>query len=275
MSFTTSKSLSFAEITPRTLHGNKILGGYLLIVPIEFNIFNVKNGESPSLQGFTVDLYFKKQNSNFLIGNMYSMHGTVIHQAYEHVNKVHQDFAVKINQKEIDQLELLRNGGDFSLELKMKGLIYENGNTRSGWDEKTLSVERSAWLKILEQIGYSKIITIEIPTTGEGSNPELEISYLKLQEAQNAFFRNDWKQAVSLCRDCLETLPAKDTDFTKSNRDYTKFDRMQVLQRIMNLCHLAKHSDELSHNTSWYREDALFMLATCGAFIHKFSRGHD
>ena len=78
-------------------------------------------------------------------------------------------------------------------------------------------VEQSSWVKILEQVGYSKILIIEIPTSGELSNSKYTLAHSKLNEAKQAMLRGEWKQAVSLCRDCLETLPT----FTEANGHFT------------------------------------------------------
>jgi len=274
MGFDLRNSRRFCEITPEVYSGQRVIGGYLLSFAIRLLINPVNKGENPQLHHLTAELWIETpQRSQKFIGQLQSTQGPAIHQAYDHVNNTAQGFGIKLSFSDLNEIEKERCGGDVTFLLKIKGMILEQGDYRPSWEDRTLRIEQSAWIKVLDQMGYSKFLLIEVPTSGENSNPAYNLSYAKLEEAQQAMLRGQWRQSVALCRDCLETLPTFPEDEISPNKENTKKERLQLIQKLMHLTHLAKHSNnDVANNTEWQREDALFMLATCGALIHKLSK---
>ncbi len=225
------------------------------------------------LKDLTADLFCKIQRSEQLIGRLYSTQGPVIHQAYETSQDPAQGFSIKLSFSDLDEIEKERNGGELTFLFKLSGFIFEGDDYTRAWDDRSIIIEQSSWIKILDQMGYSKILTIEIPTSGEKSNPKYTLAYTKLSEAQQSMLRGEWRQAVALCRDCLETLPTFPTEEIIPSSKNTKSERLQLIQKLLHLTHLAKHSNnDVANTADWQREDALFMLATCGALVHKLSK---
>lgn len=275
MSFTCRDSKSFAEFSINTIWGQKALNGYCLIIPVEIKPHSVPEGRRPSLRDLSAALYLKSRNGEFLVGHLSSVNGRSVYEAYQHSHHDRHEFGIKINQRDIDQIEFQRNGGDINFEVKIKGAIYESDiHYQSGYEHRDIFVEQSKWIKILSDIGYSKIFTVEVHTTGDNSNPDYEHSYNKLNEAQQAYTRADWRQAVALCRDCLESLPIHQIDDVKPSHENTKAERWKLIhKKMLHLTHLAKHfNTENSRTANWEREDALYMIASCGALINKLAK---
>lgn len=279
MSFIRRNSKSFCNLhVPKLSSGQKALGGYLLNFSVDFHIHNVSKEEAAlpiQLRELTVDLNLKTRTTEKFIGRLFSTFEPKIHQSYESSQDVNHSFSIKLSHSEIEEIEKERNGGEFEFLFKLSGFIFEGHDyyTRA-WDDRALRIEQSAWIKVLEQIGYSKILMIEIPTSGEASNQNYTLAHAKLAEAKMAMLRGEWRQTVALCRECLETLPTFPDDSLKVTDESTKLERIQLLQKnLFRLSSLAKHANnDVANNTDWQREDALFMLATCGAMVHKLSK---
>lgn len=279
MSFNRRNSKSFCNLhVPKLSSGQQVVGGYLLSFSIDFHIHNVSKEEAAfpiQLRELTVDLYLKTKGAEQMIGRLFSTFSPQIHHAYESSQDVNHAFSIKLSPSELEAIERARNGGEIEFLFKLSGFIFEGHDyyTRA-WDDKTLYVEQSSWIKILDQMGYSKILMIEIPTSGDVSNQKYSLAHVKLNEAKQAMLRGEWRQTVAICRECLETLPTYPDDSLKITDESTKIERLQLLQKnLFRLSSLAKHANNtVSNNTDWQREDAIFMLATCGAMVHKLSK---
>jgi hypothetical protein len=142
------------------------------------------------------------------------------------------EFRLHLSKLALEEVDACRNGNDATFDLAVHGNIVGYGadgeepmikQPTDLWSEHillnagphrvyrpypghrslVLHVPQSEWIKQLEAAGYQRSILLEIPfsdhtTVGEGGK--------HLRDAQDAFFQGRYADAVSRCRDALDSV---------------------------------------------------------------------
>ncbi len=189
------------------------------------------------------------------------------------------NFEIEFDRTRIEAIEDGRKGSDFNFEFKMKarGLIQND----SRLIEATLNyqVNQSAWIQVLREMNYKKMLLLEIPLEMDDNSETMKdvVGYLK--EAQNFFVNGKYRDSIGSCRDVLESLtnvigdeklqlPDEIKTFFNHSKDMDKSERIKILHRaIKTLTHPARHVDEVSKSFDWNMTDSRSILAMTASLI--------
>jgi hypothetical protein len=197
----------------------------------------------------------------------------------------HDRLLLDLDHRQIDEIERRRNGGRLTFTFTIGGLIHHGGRVaalRPSNHTLTYDVSSSSWLEILAQLGYGAVVTIEVPLPAPGGlTGDVQQAAQALLEAQAAFRRGDYEEAVADCRPGLEAL--NDADKGKFNHKpweqaAGKDERFFWIQRsLLSLTHVAHHPNDpvLAGDTApggsarWSRTDAETAMAILAALIRR------
>ncbi len=204
--------------------------------------------------------------------------------------RVADRLALDFDHRQVDDIEQKRKGGQLTFILGVGGVLHHAGAIASLYPSNhqvTYEVSASAWLQFLNQFGYGTYVTIEVPiTSSAGLTSDVQKAARALQEAQAAFQRGDYEEAVADCRPGLAALDDADKpNFTLKpwDRSASKGERFYWVQRaLLGIAHIAHHpndaalaaSDAAARPSHWERADAEATIAILAALIrHRTNRG--
>jgi hypothetical protein len=129
---------------------------------------------------------------------------------YEYPDDFHISFHFQINQQQIEWIEKRRAGDDLSLTLDfhIATQIHSEDGIFDAMDTNQrieFTVPGRKWQEEhLPQLGFGKIISIEMPTISIEAIKENQHAYKALKKANDLFINGDYDQAASLCRISLD-----------------------------------------------------------------------
>jgi hypothetical protein len=186
-----------------------------------------------------------------------------------------------VDFRQLEEIEQKRNGGPLTFTFLVDGTAQHGGrigrlyaaNRQLAYD-----VSASDWIRLLGQLGYGAYVTVEVPLTSpNGLTSEVQQAAQALQQAQAAFQRGDYEEAVADCRPGIEALEAADKGkFTLKpwDRAASKDERFYWVQRsLLSVAHVAHHPNDPvlaateGGRVRWGREDAEAAVAILAALI--------
>lgn len=188
------------------------------------------------------------------------------------------ELALDLDLARVEALEDLRVGEGLDFSMTLWARVQSKAGLSSLSEELSFSVNQGTWVELLGQIGYGRIILLEVPVPDEHDFPELVAATSHLATAQKEMDLGHYREAVGACRDVLEALSGalndrddQDEEFRslfEKSRDKDKAARVRVVRRALKvLCHPARHADEVSARIDWDRLDASAVIAMTGAVI--------
>ena len=196
-------------------------------------------------------------------------------QPYNFVQEKQVNLELELDRARLEALEHVRGGKDLAFNLNLYTTLTDsNGNVRQVNVGGAHVLNQSAWIALLEQIGYQKTMLLEVPVPDAQQQPELAAGVRSLASAQQAMARGDYREAVGLCRDVLEqvSLALKDNDSITfvDARDMNKADRLRLLRRAARVfTHPARHQDKVTTLFDWNRVDAASTISMVAALLNE------
>jgi hypothetical protein len=212
------------------------------------------------------------------IGRLAPIAGLVSFETTEYVSDTQAEMELELDRERLEQIERLRHGGDITFYVGFRARVAAQGQVAEVDDTLQHTVQQSAWTKILGEIGYKRIMLLEIPVPNEHERPELAQAVKDLVAAQDAMARGHERESVGHLRDTLESigLALKDGDdisavaealFQKS-RSMDKATRLRVVRRALKLItHPARHRDEVTVDIEYDRVDAVSLISMVAALM--------
>lgn len=148
----------------------------------------------------------------------------------------------------------------------------------NGSDQRTYT--QSEWIAVLEQMGYRKTMLLEIPVASDQQDQRFQQAASLLAAGQQHLMLGQSQDAVTKCRQSLESLAAVLGEKPNSNQqicaDITnnkglnKDQRFQAIRRtITNLSNPAAHDQESGPSIEWHYDDAVAVLTMTGVMIRR------
>lgn len=193
-----------------------------------------------------------------------------------------------LDHRQLEEIEQKRRGGPLIFTFLVDGTVQcgdRIGRLYAANNQLTYDVSESEWIRLLGQLGYGNYVTIEVPLTSpNGLTGTVQQAAHALQEAQAAFLRGDYEEAVADCRPGLEVLEAADKgNFSLKpwDRAASNDERWYWTQRsLLSVAHLAHHPNDPALSTTegsrprWRRQDAEATIAILAALIgQRIGRG--
>ena len=188
-----------------------------------------------------------------------------------------------LDHRQLEEIEQKRRGGPLTFTFLVDGIVQRDGRIGRLYaanNQLTYDVSESEWIRLLGQLGYGSYVTIEVPITSpNGLTGAVQQAARALQEAQAAFLRGDYEEAVADCRPGLEALEAADKgtfSLKPWDRAASKDERFYWVQRsLLSVVHVAHHPNDPALSTAqgsrprWGREDAEATIAILAALIRQ------
>jgi len=194
------------------------------------------------------------------------------------------ELALDLDLARVEALEELRLGEGLDFRVTLWARVQSKSGYSNLSEELSFSVNQGTWVELLGQMGYGRIMLLEVPVPDEDGSPELVAATTHLANAQKEMELGHYREAVGTCRDVLEALSValndrddQDEEFRslfEKTRDKDKAARLRVLRRAFKvLCHPARHADEVSARIDWDRLDAFAAIIMAGTIIRWSAQG--
>lgn len=224
----------WASGTINQVSGQRGLGFYRLTFILVLNVDTSDAVLGDRLTNLVGDVFA----ANTPLGRAYPMPNQLPIQPFNYVQERQVNLELEVDRARLDALENVRGAKDLAFNLNLYTTLTDsNGNVRQVNVGGAHVLNQSAWLALLEQIGYQKTMLLEVPVPDAQQQPELAAAVRSLASAQQAMARGDYRDAVGLCRDVLEEVKRalKDDDDVgfANQRDMNKADRLRLLRRAM------------------------------------------
>jgi hypothetical protein len=271
----TINSQVFASWNITKLHGIRGLGFYQLIFPIEVTTHNEPKDTPITVTKISGALRAQgvgSQSNPTLLGRLVQQGTNYPITTYEHVGKHQISLEIELDAKRIDAIEQIRLGENLTFFIDLYATANRGEFSQPLYQQPhQLTISQSDWIKVLESIGYRKTILIEIPVPTGEENPALTEATSHLANAQKQMLLGHYREAVSACRDVLESLnrsidEGKPAQASKKKRD--KRERFLAIQTSLHdLTHAAKHVDEITSLIEWNLADARASISLAATLL--------
>jgi hypothetical protein len=261
----TLNSQMFASWDADKPQGIRGLGFYQLIIPIKVATHNVPKEQTITVTNISGALHVQgigSQSNPTLLGRLVQQGTNYPITTYEHVANHQISLEIELDAKRIDAIEQIRLGENLTFLISLFATANSGGLSQQLYSQPhQLTISQSDWIKVLESIGYRKTLLIEIPVPTGEANPALTEATKHLANAQKQMLHGHYREAVSSCRDVLESLNRSISDegesaqTSKKKRD--KRERFLAIRTaLLELTHAAKHVDDTTSLIEWNLADA-------------------
>jgi hypothetical protein len=188
-----------------------------------------------------------------------------------------------VDFRQLEEIEQKRNGGQLTFAFLVDGTVQHGGRIgrlHARNNQLTYDVSASDWIRLLAQLGYGAYVTVEVPLTSpNGLVGEVGRAAQALQQAQAAYQRGDYEEAVADCRPGLEALEEADKgkfSLKPWDRVAGKEERFYWIQRsLFSVGHVAHHPNDTAlavgegARSGWDRADAGAAIAILAALLQR------
>lgn len=270
-----------AEVKVARVQGQAGLGVYRLLVHVDLVFMRMPQGEGAILHELTGDLQIEGRQVGPL--RMFQELGQFSIGQYEGSFPV--VLLADLSLRQLQAIEDLRQGKGLTVGTNIVmtcwGKLHGGtGLLRASSGYLSHQVNQGAWIEVLNELGYRKIMLLEIPELAESLASELTEAVAYIGKAQHALHRGEYREAVGCCRDVLESLSTamgdsdvQDTEFQALFRDVRSKDkaaRLRLVRRAMKIfSHPARHADEVATQIEWTRTDATAVITMIAALLQQ------
>lgn len=219
---------TIAELRPHGVHGERRLGRHIRLgFNVEMNIIATPPASqgSPTPPSASAPISIHNLSGNISVqttkqpinlGHLYTDRPFWI-TTYPQHRTDHVTVYTDLAPDQIEALEEYRSGAGLNFSLNLMALTERQGNVDTKWDQIVFTVNQSAWLDILKQVGHGDFLLFEIPALPVATT---ETDYLVcLKEARQHLWLGQYDDAVEDCRKalaCYRKTQNLDTAITKS-----------------------------------------------------------
>lgn len=276
-----------AEVDAKSVHGQSGLGLYLLRFSVEFHVSARPQAETLALHSLrlVVSVGADRHKQTFL--GFASAERPQEIRTNTHGHWTAMLFDLPLTAEQFFALEDLRGGAGLLFNLKLQGLARTANDQEVCEEQLVLSVESSAWTRILSDLALAEIVPIGIHLLIDPPGPTLKQAAEILKGAYRALVAADYEKVVSDCRRALESVRTimdtkGGTDAAmkafsgngSEKRSMSKFDRQLVVaEAVRHYTQLAHHVDPTGTKQYYSRDDATFILSIAAAYVSNASIG--
>lgn len=266
----------FASLNISKPQGNKGLGFYQLIFPIKITMHNIPKEFTTTVTNISGTLRVQgigSQSSPTLLGRLIQQGATRPITTYEYVSDNHTSLEVELDAKRIEAIEQIRLGGDLTFSIDLYATANRGGSIEQLYRQPyQLAINQSDWIKVLESIDYQKTLLLEIPVPIGETNLAFTEAAKHLETAQKQMLLGHYREAVSACRDVLESMNHFSNDVGEpaptSKRKRNKIERFSAIRiSLQDLTNAAKHADETANLIEWNLADARASISMAATLL--------
>ena len=270
-----------AEVKIARVQGQVGWGVHRLLVHLDLLFMRMPEGEGAILHELIGDLQIEGRYTGSL--KLFQELGQFSIGQYQGSFPV--VLVTDLSLRQLQAIEDLRQGKGLTIGVNIAmtcwGKLHGgNGLLRASSGHLSYQVNQGAWIEVLNELGYRKIMLLEIPDLADSLAPELTETVAHLSKAQQALHRGEYREAVGCCRDVLESLSTAlgDRDvqdpefqvFFNDIRSKDKAARLRLVRRAMKtLSHPARHADEVATQIEWNRIDATAVITMVAALLQQ------
>lgn len=274
-----------AEVRVVGLRGEKGLGFSRLLFDLELSMPAWTERDYPVLLDLGGDLYANSvQGVRHPVGRLRPANGPIAIAARQSASKVRETLEVELDGQRLERVEELRKGSSLTFALSLRGLFLRGGEFCPTNDDLPYEANQGEWIELLGQLGHAQILLLEIPLPEPDGQGELAQAASFLSKARETLFRGDYRGAVGLCRDVLESLEViedkeqeefSDSDPPEDPRSLNKEGRISKIEKALRtFAHAAKHADKQTVNIEWDRRDAVMAVTMTAALLQRRAKVH-
>jgi hypothetical protein len=182
-------------------------------------------------------------------------------------------FRLLLSPAQIEGIETLRTGGDFSVNVWLNGEVSSQNSVRGFSERGTFPVKQSDWVNVLQNMGYTQTVLYEFPISRA-----LEQGPAKshIENARKYLHQGEYDLCVGECRKIFELFPLSNDSQNvigevrkkypnRNDRESLSVHERWLLLRdvLMSLTHPPHHSEQTS---SYSRDQAKMILASTMAY---------
>lgn len=203
----------------------------------------------------------------------------VLIQSVKYSNSRQSQFEIQLSASSLAAIENLRNGGDLSFKLQLRGMASDLQNSESVQDEIQIPVSQSDWIKHLKQAGFVDTLLFEIPVPPTSTNDALKTAVDHLKKARDLFLAGHYDETVAKCRLALDKVKAGTNQEERQLKAVKAFksgdgQQMRTEERLLLLREAAAHFTQLAHHdlsvdeiSQYSRADSLAVLGVTAALL--------
>lgn len=123
------------------------------------------------------------------------------------------------------QLQIIEDNrvGGVKFALDLAGHVMLDGKPERFFGSRLeYDVKQSDWIDLLEQMGYRRIVLIELDVPDVSRTPAMAHAVAYFQEAQKHYLEHEWRHTVESLRQCLAALVGEDANTDKSEAEVTQ-----------------------------------------------------
>ncbi|MBU0622651.1 MAG: hypothetical protein KJ795_12500 [Gammaproteobacteria bacterium] len=279
-------STMFADLDAGSIIGIQGLGFYRLQFQLKVATRNTPEEQKITVMNLAGELSVAGlDGKQHYLGHVWRQGFNIPLSTSTHVGTHHVTFEIELDTARLEGIERIRLGGDLKFYLNVHGVInsVQWGAQQSNQVILCYPANQSAWIKILEQIDFRKTLLLELQLLPEGNNPVYANAVKHLQNAQTQMLQGHYRNAVSECRDVLESLstilgdekeqtPETLKSWFLDAQNMSKEQRIRLMRRAFKvLTNASKHADVNAASIEWGATDArtainmtasLFQLST-------------
>ena len=201
-----------AELRPHGVNGGKRLGRHIRLgFTVEMNIIATPPARQGSpappstpapatIHNLSGSISVQTTKQPIILGHLYT-DGPFWTTTYSHHRTDYVTMYIDLAPDQIEALEEYRAGAGLNFSLNLMALTERQGDVATKNDQIVFTVNQSAWLDILKQVGYGDFLLLEIPAL---PNATTETDYLVcLKEARQHLWLGQYDDAVEDCRKAL------------------------------------------------------------------------
>lgn len=197
--------------------------------------------------------------------------------------RIHDPLTLDLDFWQLDEIERKRQGGSLTFTFTRGGVAYHGGKVGMLYPDNhqvQYQVATSDWHQTLANLGYGTFVNVEVPLTSpNGLTGDVQKAAQALEQAQAAFRRGDYEEAVADCRPGLEALDTVDKgkfNLKPWDRNASKDERFYWVRRsLLSITHAAHHPTDPALATAttpesrprWEREDAEVVITVLATLL--------
>jgi hypothetical protein len=196
------------------------------------------------------------------------------------------NMGANVSPAQLEAIERQRSGGPITLHLQLQGIIFRPSSheatpmapaVQAFWGPLEYQVKAAQWVEVLGHWGYAQGFLLQVPAV-TGQSVKAVRAKNDLEKAVSDMAEGRYRDAVSACRDALETAyGTADKDLhpelgykVENLRDADKEARFWLVRRALwAVTHAAKHRDEVTRDIEWERRDAAAIVTMLAALLEQ------
>lgn len=275
INITYSNGYTLADVRSVSLHGLPGIGGYTLSIILDLSIHPPKTDVWLNNISIRIDWGDKSQR---MIGNATPEESQPIRISQYDKDKT-ISFKLLLMPNQIEAIESLRNGGDFSVTIWFTCNVIHNEATSNIQQQGVFIIPQKEWIDALERMGYRSTFLFELPIPFIGDN-KIPASQI-IQKAQAHLLRGHYDDCVGECRKLLEAYALSEADqkLLKAARDkykgnQTTRESMDIHERMLVAREALTHATHPAHhhsNDDYSRDQARAILGSAISILSIFA----